>query len=86
MGDERPVQPGSAHRVESVAQRGDELETHLRLVDLDRVRVEGDGHGIDAELMGALDARGDDLLVSVVHAIEVADGDDTGLVARNVRE
>jgi len=85
-GDLLFLQPGSAHRVESVAQRGDELETHLRLVDLDRVRVEGDGHGIDAELMGALDARGDDLLVSIVHAIEVADGDDTGLVAGNVRE
>ena len=86
MGDERGVQASSGHRVEAVAQRGDELETYLRLVDLDGVRVEGDGHGVDAELMGALDARGDDLLVSVVHAIEVADGDDTGLVAGNVRE
>ena len=86
VGDERGVQSCGGHRVEAVAQRGDQLEAHLGLVDLDRVRVEGDGHGIDAELMGALDARGDDLLVSVVHAIEVADGDDTGLVAGNVRE
>ena len=86
VGDERGVQSGSGHRVEAVTQRGDELESHLRPVDLDGVRVEGDGHGVDAELVGALDAGGDDLLVSVVHAIEVADGDDTGLVAGNVRE
>ena len=86
VGDERGVQSGSGHRVESIAQRGDQLQAHLRLVDLDGVRVEGDGHGVDAELVGALDACGDDLLVSVMHAIEVADGDNTGLVAGNVRE
>ena len=86
VGDERGVQSGGSHRVEAVAQRGDQLEADLRLVDLDGVRVERNGHRVDAELVGALDAGGDDLLVSVVHAIEVADGDDTGLVAGNVRE
>ena len=86
VGDERGVQSCGGHRVESVAQRGDQLEAYLRLVDLDGVRVERNGHGVDAELMGPLNARGDDLLVSVVHAVEVADRDDTGLVAGNVRE
>ena len=84
--DEGGVQPRGGHRVQAVAQRGDQLEAHLGLVYLDGVRVEGDGHGVDAELAGALDAGGDDLLVSVVHAVEVADGDDTGLVAGNVGE
>ena len=84
VGDERGVQTRSGHRVEAVAQRRDQLEAHLRLVHLDGVRVEGDGHSVNPELVGALDACGNDLLVSVVHAIEITDGDDTGLIAWNV--
>ena len=81
MGDESGVQSGGLHCVEAVTQRGDELKTHLGLMHLNRVRVEGDGHGVNAELVGTLHAGGDDLLVTVVHAVEVTDGDDTDLVA-----
>ncbi len=50
------------------------------------MRVEGDGDGVSAQLVGALNTRGDDLLVSVVHTVEVTDGHDTGLVAGDIRE
>ena len=51
---------------------------------LDGVRVKRDGDGVDAKLVGAVHAGGNDLLVPVMHAVEVTDGDDTGLVAGDV--
>ena len=86
MGHEGRVESGGSHRVEAVAQRGDELESHLRPVHLDRVRVEGDGDRVDAQLACPFDAGGDDLLVPVVHAVEVTDGHHGGLVTGDFRE
>ena len=84
VGDQGGVQAGGGHGVETVTQRGDELEPGLGSVHLDGVRVKRDGDGVDAELVGAVHAGGNDLLVPVMHAVEVTDGDDTGLVAGDV--
>lgn len=80
LGGERQDQQGVhaqlRHQFGAAVVRGQQRRVAAGSDDLAGVRVEGDDDGRNAQLTGALDGPADDQLVSAVHAVVGADGDD----------
>ncbi len=74
--DQHGVHAQLRHQLGAPVVRGEQRRVAAGADDLAGVRVEGDDDGRDAQLTGALDGAADDQLVSAVHTVVGADGDD----------
>ena len=74
--DEQGVDAGGGEEFDFFGEWCDEGLAGFGPNDAGGVWIEGDGDGGEAESAGAGDDFGDDPLVAVMHAVEIADGGD----------
>ncbi|CRH67922.1 Uncharacterised protein [Chlamydia trachomatis] len=80
------IQSARGHGIKSIPQRRNQLEVYFRAMHLGRMRVESNRHGIHTAFACALNARGNDSAVPIVHTVKVTDGDHRLFVAGNLRQ